>query len=143
MCLLGARCGDSPGKERGAWSVSHHTLATDFGALSEARRYIRDELETSLESSKVLDAELLTTELVANAIKHAEADGAEIGLDIDVSPSTVHVRVEDQGRGLATMETRPRPDATGGRGLVLVDRISDRWGVHPGTPHSVWFELDR
>jgi anti-sigma regulatory factor (Ser/Thr protein kinase) len=124
-------------------SVSHHTLPADFIALAEARRHIREELEASLESSKVLDAELLTTELVANAIKHVEADGAEIGLDIAVSPGTVHVRVEDQGRGLATMETRPRPEAAGGRGLVLVDRISDRWGVHAGTPHSVWFELDR
>jgi hypothetical protein len=31
----------------------------------------------------------------------------------------------------------------GGFGLVLVDRISDRWGVIRDRPNVVWFELDR
>ena len=31
----------------------------------------------------------------------------------------------------------------GGFGLVLVDRISDRWGVIRNRQNVVWFELDR
>ncbi|MEW2255792.1 ATP-binding protein [Streptomyces sp. NPDC047869] len=35
-------------------------------------------------------------------------------------------------------------DATGGRGLALVDCLADRWGWHPeGSGKSIWCELDR
>jgi hypothetical protein len=37
------------------------------------------------------------------------------------------------------------PDALSGRGLALVDAISDRWGIEPRGPTApgkrVWFEL--
>jgi hypothetical protein len=36
----------------------------------------------------------------------------------------------------------PSPDAPGGWGLVLVDRIADRWGIiHSPDGTCVWFEL--
>jgi hypothetical protein len=36
----------------------------------------------------------------------------------------------------------PSPDAVGGWGLMLVDRIADRWGIANGTGGTcVWFEL--
>jgi anti-sigma regulatory factor (Ser/Thr protein kinase) len=111
-------------------------------AAGLARRYVRERLTSTLSPSKLADCELMTSELVTNAAQHAQlAEGAEIGLDIDVRPEIVHISVVDSGAGFHTREAFP--DVSGGWGLILVERISDRWGVHSGFPHSVWFEIDR
>jgi hypothetical protein len=35
-----------------------------------------------------------------------------------------------------------RPDAEGGRGMLLIQRLADRWGAEPlPTGKRVWFEL--
>jgi hypothetical protein len=56
---------------------------------------------------------------------------------------TAGLEVGDPGRGPKGFHPRPRPDGSGGWGLVLVDRIADRWGV-TRTPAgtSVWFEIE-
>jgi hypothetical protein len=39
---------------------------------------------------------------------------------------------------------RPGPDTVTGRGLLLVDALTDRWGAErTGDGKVVWFELDR
>lgn len=88
-------------------------------------------------------AELMTSELVANAVEHAGLlEGDLIGLDIRVEPETIRVSVVDGGPGMAPDRPILGGD-TGGWGLLLIDRISDRWGIRRPHPHSVWFELDR
>ena len=128
--------------ERGESStVSHHVLSAHPHATREARRHIRVRLAHSLSVGQLADAELLASELVANAVQHAQLQpGATIGIDIDVAPRTVRVSVEDAGPGFRPRKDRRDP---GGWGLVLVDKISDRWGVVSAHPHSVWFEIDR
>jgi anti-sigma regulatory factor (Ser/Thr protein kinase) len=80
---------------------------------------------------------------VTNAIRHAGLpEGDPIGLEFSVEPGAVRVAVVDAGGGFA--EAPPDPEeGTGGWGLVLIERLSDRWGVHSTDPHSVWFEIDR
>jgi anti-sigma regulatory factor (Ser/Thr protein kinase) len=86
------------------------------------------------------EAELLVSELAANAVLHG-------------GPPII-VRVEcDGGEGLRVSVTdgnpeppNPRdagPEAGSGRGLRLVDVISSRWGVdpRPGEGKVVWFRL--
>ena len=52
----------------------------------------------------------------------------------------LHGEVIDQGGGFER-EVRARgPAEVGGRGLIIVDALSRRWGIHEGTTH-VWFEL--
>lgn len=47
-----------------------------------------------------------------------------------------------RGPRFAPDATRSRPDETGGWGLVLVDRIADRWAVtRTATGTCVWFEI--
>jgi hypothetical protein len=51
----------------------------------------------------------------------------------------VRAEVRDDGSGFDP--GRPRFEfSKGGAGLVLVDELSDRWGVRPGST-TVWFEL--
>jgi anti-sigma regulatory factor (Ser/Thr protein kinase) len=105
---------------------------------------VRDELASALTGQAVADVELLTSELVSNAIQHARTDGdGTIRLDIGLTPEAIHVCVVDGGTGFDPIQILqdPHPDE-GGWGLFLVEELSDRWGIDD-QPHGVWFEFDR
>jgi anti-sigma regulatory factor (Ser/Thr protein kinase) len=100
-------------------------------------------LEERLESRVLEDIRLLVSELVTNAIRHADGpSGGEVALDVTIEAGRVRVEVADPGEGF---EPQPRDDEMtrpGGWGLYLVDRIADRWGVIRNRMNRVWFELD-
>jgi PAS domain S-box-containing protein len=88
------------------------------------------------------NAKLLTSELTSNAVRHGpRRPGADVTLRAAVHGDALRIEVSDEGSGF-----RPPAPAgvldVGGWGLVLVDRVADRWGVKPGPPTTVWFELD-
>jgi anti-sigma regulatory factor (Ser/Thr protein kinase) len=91
------------------------------------------------------DALLLISELVTNSIVHAGHCGNDaIRLRAGHDGSTTRVEVCDRARSRSVPEIRrdTPPTAEGGRGLMLVDALSDRWGMDTcerGT--CVWFEL--
>jgi anti-sigma regulatory factor (Ser/Thr protein kinase) len=89
------------------------------------------------------DIRLLVSELVTNAIRHADAPaGGEVALDVTIDDSSLRVEVADPGAGF---DPAPRDDEMtrpGGWGLYLVDRIADRWGVVRNRMNRVWFEID-
>jgi len=88
------------------------------------------------------DVLLLLTELVTNAVRHADtAPGPIVRVEIGLWSDTVRVTVWDEGRGF-TYATASSSDETGGWGLLLVDRIADRWAVAPSPAGTrVWFEI--
>ncbi|MEV8558122.1 ATP-binding protein [Streptomyces sp. NPDC051917] len=61
------------------------------------------------------------------------------------APAAVTVRVEvADSSSRAPVPRCAGGDATGGRGLALVDCLADRWGWSPeGAGKSIWCELDR
>ncbi len=90
---------------------------------------------------------LLTSELVTNAVIHSEQpETATTGLRVIRSQNRLRVEVAESGSGFDPAERR-RPDPEGGGlGLVLVGRLSDRWGTTHRTGSQrdrfcVWFEL--
>ncbi|WP_308294195.1 ATP-binding protein [Streptomyces sp. ST2-7A] len=85
------------------------------------------------------DAVLLVSELVGNAVRHAGADG--FGLRFRRRRGWVRVEVRDPSRALpCRLPTHPL-DPTG-RGLTLVETLSDRWGADLlPQGKSVWFEM--
>jgi anti-sigma regulatory factor (Ser/Thr protein kinase) len=91
------------------------------------------------------EVELLTSEVVTNAIRHARADPlAEVILRVDASND--HVRVEVLNPGPSFDPPVPsRPDVSGtGLGLFLVDALADAWGVDREGPRTmVWFEISK
>jgi anti-sigma regulatory factor (Ser/Thr protein kinase) len=124
--------------------LSEHALRVRPDAIGEARMYVRDQLRDVLSPSKLYEAELLASELVTNAVRHAiVGEGAAIQLGIEVEPGTVRISVEDAGAGFDLSKVVPRsPDDSGGWGLFLIETLADRWGIDASPPHTVWFEID-
>jgi len=85
------------------------------------------------------DAELLTSELVTNAIEHT---GTLITVVAVSDHGTLIVNVRDDGSAVAPIVDLAAPDAESGRGLQLVEALAGQWGtaVH-GDGKSVWFRL--
>jgi anti-sigma regulatory factor (Ser/Thr protein kinase) len=111
-------------------------------AASAARNALAA-LEERLETSILDDIRLLVSELVTNAIRHADAAaGGQVGVDVSISGPRVHVEVADPGAGFDPTPRAEEMTKPGGWGLYLVDRIADRWGVVTNQMNRVWFELD-
>jgi anti-sigma regulatory factor (Ser/Thr protein kinase) len=114
-------------------------------AARVARQTVREEFKDALPRRRLADVELLVSELATNSVRHAGATEAdELSMEADVQPDRVRVRLFDPGSGFE--EHVPGPPSTGGGGgygLVLLDRLSDRWGVQRDGAFSVWFEVQR
>ena len=85
------------------------------------------------------DAVLLVSELVGNAVRHT---GARVfGLRMRRRRGWIRVEVRDPSRGLPCLMPVQEMDISG-RGLFLVDKLSDRWGVDLlPRGKTTWFEM--
>lgn len=85
------------------------------------------------------DAVLLVSELVGNAVRHT---GARVfGLRMRHRRGWIRVEIRDPSRGLPCLMPVQETDVSG-RGLFLVDKLSDRWGVDLlPRGKTTWFEM--
>jgi anti-sigma regulatory factor (Ser/Thr protein kinase) len=120
-------------------SAQERTLQVepDAGAVRAARhdldRWLR---ERGRDDADV--AALLVSELLTNVVLHARTSAQ---VRVTLEDDCLRVVVSD---GAPTLPTRRRPttDAVTGRGLMIVDAMSDDWGVEAfDGGKSVWFEL--
>jgi anti-sigma regulatory factor (Ser/Thr protein kinase) len=119
------------------------TFAGGPYAAAAARRALGGLGET-VSHRRLDDIALLVSELVTNSVRHGGA-GEDDRLELAALREGERLRVEvtDWGPGFER-DTRPSlpTDAVGGWGLVLVERLADRWGVErDGDATVVWFEL--
>ena len=118
-------------------------LAVSPEAAAEARHAL-DELAEAIPDGRMRDVRLLISELVTNAVRHADLDaGDAIDLVIDVADQMLRVEVHDPGGGFVPSTPSPDPARPSGWGLYLVAELADRWGVDSDDRTRVWFELDR
>lgn len=111
--------------------------------MGAARRFVRDVLITRQVGGETVDTvELLTSELVTNALVHAHA-AEELVVCVEAS----HIRIE-----VTDSVDRPPvrkvagPDSLTGRGLAIVDALALAWGVDRaagGRGKRVWFDVAR
>jgi len=86
------------------------------------------------------DAELLVSELVGNAVRHAS--GADILLRATLTDGLLRVEVQDSSSRLPALPEPPGWASEGGRGLLLVELLAERWGAEPVPGGKrLWFEL--
>jgi anti-sigma regulatory factor (Ser/Thr protein kinase) len=119
-------------------------IPAELEAVAMARDLVARVVDdSSVSTDRVDDVRLLVSEVVTNALRHAGLDDSgSIALAVDVSHDRVRVEVADRGPGFDPGALRePSVDQVGGWGLVLVEQLSDRWGVERNDPNLVWFEL--
>ncbi|MER7374652.1 ATP-binding protein [Streptomyces lanatus] len=123
-------------------------IRPDPAEVGRARRWARSRLAGSGIGADEPLAEtliLLVSELVTNAVVHT---GCPAVLSLSLpggaqDAATVRLEVADRS-GRAPVPRCADGDATGGRGLALVDGLADRWGwCSEGAGKRIWCELDR
>jgi len=89
----------------------------------------------------VWKVELVVSELVTNAIRHARTP---FTVSLEWDGCRLQGDVIDIGPGTPSIDRAPDTSQTGGRGLYLVDELVDRWEWQPaaGGGKSVAFYLD-
>ncbi|MFJ3586882.1 ATP-binding protein [Streptomyces sp. NPDC090127] len=148
--------GDMAGEARQPTQLLRKVGCAELTAVPEVRHALRRMLRAWGEPGASDVAELLTSELVTNALIHTD-HGAVV--TATVVPDSLRVEVRDFVSGLSgpaapsapcvpfadggTHGHRPQRDDTHGRGLVLVQELADSWGVEDhGVGKVVWFELN-
>jgi anti-sigma regulatory factor (Ser/Thr protein kinase) len=107
-------------------------------SVHAARRFATDTLRGS--GAATLEAiELMVSELATNCIRH---ERTSFHLTILGTTREIRIEVTDSGTGTPTMRS-PGPDEPSGRGLQIVDMLSESWGVVPEQPSgkTVWFTV--
>lgn len=114
-------------------------LEGDPTSAAQARRFVSGVLHSwRLSELAGGDVELLTSELVGNAIRHGEAPFTVL---VGYDGTKVRIEVGD-GSPALPRRLQPAPDATGGRGVQIVDEVATAWGVtRTQFGKRVWFEL--
>lgn len=126
-----------------SWRIA---LPQTAAAVPVARALVRTALAEIEHAADSDTAELLTAELVANAVEHATGDGP-IELVVELMPTGCTVEVHDPDPAPPGNLTRPAAGAPDpwqehGRGLLLIRSLSSSCG-HRATKSgkAVWFRL--
>jgi anti-sigma regulatory factor (Ser/Thr protein kinase) len=110
----------------------------DLASAGEARTFVGALCRNWGVPGLLLDAEMVVSELVENAVRHSSS-GCDV--TVELGPRTLTIGVGDHGAKPPRL-LRPPPDQPGGRGLLLVDTVSRRWGFEPTTDGKVvWADL--
>jgi anti-sigma regulatory factor (Ser/Thr protein kinase) len=130
----------------GTWrasAVRHQQVDLPGGlrAPQSARRALEEHFGDSIDRNVLASVELLTTELVSNAVRHGGAgEDQTVVLHLATTGTCLRVEVCDPGAGFEA--GRPTPYGEGGYGLFLVSEVSSRWGVSHEDGNCAWFEMD-
>lgn len=115
------------------------TLPNDLRAPREARAAVSDFLTGVGLSWLIDDAQLLTSELVTNAVRYARGP---IVVRAALRDGFVRLEVSDAAVDAAPAPRVAAPNDEGGRGMELVDKLSARWGWQiDAQAKVVWLDL--
>ena len=116
-------------------------VTPSLSAIAPARHWARDRLtEAGVDNGRLDLLVLLVSELVTNAVAHADPPGV---LRVHVDDERTRVEVTDGVRDVPVVRDPP-PTALGGRGVMFVDRLASSWGTSEEegeAAKAVWFEL--
>jgi serine/threonine-protein kinase RsbW len=134
-------------------STESVVLPARASSVSQARAHLAKALVArQVPLDLVADAQLVVSELMANAIRHArplEGDTVRITWRVlppeppRTQPAEVELAVSDGGAPWHPRVESPPTDAAGGRGLGIVATVTEAWGVEgAGSGHQlVWAVL--
>ncbi|SEG85705.1 Anti-sigma regulatory factor (Ser/Thr protein kinase) [Thermomonospora echinospora] len=112
--------------------------------VREVRAYLRRTLDGT--GVDLDDMDLMAAEVVTNAVRHTTSGrpGGRVWVAVITEDARVRVETTDEG-GATTEPMIPPCQVLSGRGLLIVERLSDRWDwSRDGKGRTtVWFELLR
>ena len=120
---------------RAAQPEAFRALAPRPESVRAAREFTRATLAGWGMAALSDDAELVISELVTNALRHAPAGGAPAGgaqairLRLLAQAPYLMCMVSDPSREIP-VPREPGPEAVAGRGLQVIESCSSRWGWH-------------
>ncbi|MFD9793684.1 SpoIIE family protein phosphatase [Streptomyces sp. NPDC059070] len=140
VALLVLRRAPDPGTPQ-APRIHQYIHQADPEGLAESRVALRRALADWGFAELVDDVELAAGELLGNVLLHTEG-GAVLTLEVLPEPvRRVRLWVKDRSSVRPRRRT-PGEAATSGRGLMLIEAVSARWGVEPrGDGKAVWCEF--
>ena len=117
-------------------------LTADLRAPEKGRVLLAPFL-AGVPEERAWEAETALSELLANAVIHGGAgQGGSVRLRVRSDGARLRVEVEDGGPGFSAARPElPDPSRQSGRGLAIVRRLAERWGLRR-RPTRVWFEMD-
>ncbi|NXY96083.1 SpoIIE family protein phosphatase [Streptomyces sp. BR123] len=126
---------------QGGGRLQQHVAPGDPEALVAARHMIGAAVRAWGTGDRADEIELIADELIVNALMHT--DGPAIVTLRVLSGGERRLRVEVEDRSSALPRRREAGDSgVSGRGLMLVDRLADAWGVESrGSGKCVWCEF--
>jgi anti-sigma regulatory factor (Ser/Thr protein kinase) len=109
-------------------------------AASRARKFMTDFCQAAeLPPSLCQTAALLVSELVTNAVIHGRTTAT---VEVHRPADTLRVTVRDDNPALPAVGDAPDFNAENGRGLLIVSKLAERWGIEAGDGgKAIWFEL--
>jgi anti-sigma regulatory factor (Ser/Thr protein kinase) len=119
--------------------MSRRSFDKSLQSVGAARRFARDALH-DLRPDSLEEIELMVSELATNCIRHSKTT-----FDVAIARSAKYVRVEVTDRAGGKPKVRsPGPEDPSGRGLKIVEMLSDDWGVdyHHDDGKTVWFTIN-
>ncbi|MER6215231.1 SpoIIE family protein phosphatase [Streptomyces sp. NPDC001674] len=138
MALLVLRRRGAPAP-RGGGPLSRHLAPGDPDGPALARHLIRAAAAAWGARERADEIELAADELMTNALVHTDG-GGQVGMRL-TAEGRIRIEVEDASSALPRRRTAD-DWAVSGRGLMLVDRLADGWGVEPrGNGKCVWCEF--
>jgi anti-sigma regulatory factor (Ser/Thr protein kinase) len=107
-------------------------------SIAQVRRMVAETLP-GLDPPTAEAVTLMVSELATNSVQYA---GTDFTVTIERLPRRIRIAVTDAGPGEPVMRA-PTPTEPTGRGLRIVERLSDSWGVqHAGAGgKTVWFTV--
>jgi anti-sigma regulatory factor (Ser/Thr protein kinase) len=112
-------------------------------SVQMARFYVRAALSYHDLRDYIEDAEMVTSEIMTNAVQHADAQTIGLELTSLAGSGAVAIVVTDPSP-LPPVRHYLGPDAECGRGLDIVAALSSRWGWRPeGSGKAVFAILTR
>jgi anti-sigma regulatory factor (Ser/Thr protein kinase) len=121
--------------------LASRTLPPETASAADARATVRGALPEQFGDDLRDTVELLTNEVVTNAIVHA-ATACRLRLS-EPRSGVLRVEVHDGTDSAAALPVSPpTPASENGRGLLLVDVLAAAWGISPHpTGKTVWFDV--
>ncbi|AVV44002.1 SpoIIE family protein phosphatase [Streptomyces sp. ID05-04B] len=121
--------------------LQQHVAPGDPEALTEARHMIRAAVRSWGARDRSDEIELVADELVTNALMHTEGAAIVTLRALTGGDRRLRVEVEDSSSALPRRRDAGESGVSG-RGLLLVDLLTDGWGVEArGGGKCVWCEF--